>query len=103
MKNLISETMEIASEHFKDFGFEDEQIVPLLESGKRDLTKELNKLQELLSKEVIDIHSINLSVHALKGLFLTMGNAEVGNVLNELHKESANSHKITEIKHVLRI
>lgn len=103
MKNLISETMEIASKHFKNFGFEDEQIIPLLESGERDLTKELNNLQALLRKEVIEIHAINLSVHALKGLFLTMGNVEVGNVLNELHKESADSHKITEIQHLLRL
>lgn len=103
MKKVIDETMEIARQHFKNFGFEDEQILPLLESGRRDLTKELNNLQELLRKEVIEIDEINHSVHALKGLFLTMGNADVGNVLSELHKESANSHKITEIKHLLRI
>lgn len=103
MKNLINETMEIASEHFKNFGFEDEQIVPLLESGKRDLTKELNNLQELLKKEVIEIHPVNLSLHALKGLFLTMGNITVGEKLSEIRNESDDKHIINEVKVLLAI
>lgn len=103
MQNLINETMEMASEHFKNFGFEEEQIVPLLESGKRDLTKELNNLQELLRKEVIEIHTINLSLHALKGLFLTMGNATVGEKLSEIRNESDEKRIINEIKLLLAI
>jgi hypothetical protein len=103
MEHLIDETMDIASQHFKNFGFQDEQIVPLLESGKRDLTKELNKLQELLEKEVMEIHSINLSVHALKGLFLTMGNVTVGEKLSEIHHKSEDARSINEIKNLLSL
>ena len=103
MKNLINETMEIASQHFKNFGFEDEQIEPLLASGKRDLTKELNKLQELLQKEIIEIDKINLSVHAMKGLFLTMGNLSVGEKLSEIHNKSEDTRIINEIKKLLSL
>ena len=104
MKNLINETMEIASHHFKNFGFEEEQIEPLLASGKRDLTKELNKLQELLlQKEVIEIDKINLSVHAMKGLFLTMGNVTVGEKLSEIHNKSEDTRIINEIKGLLAV
>ncbi len=103
MKKVIDETMEIAAQHFKNFGFEDEQILPLLASGNRDLTKELNKLKELLKKEVIEVDKINLSVHALKGLFLTMGNVTVGEKLSEIHGKSEDSRIINEIKLLLTV
>jgi hypothetical protein len=103
MKKIIDETMEIAYQHFKSFSFEDEQIIPLLESGKRDLTKELNNLQELLKKEVIEIDKINLSVHALKGLFLTMGHDNVGEKLSEIHNKHEDTRIINEIKLLLAV
>jgi len=100
MDELINETVEIAHKHFKEFGFEDEQISSLLESGKRDLIKELIKLQKLLEKKLIDIDSVNLSLHALKGLFLTMGNTTVGDKLYEFRHKNENE-RITEIKKLL--
>ena len=103
MEKIITETAKIARENFEKFGFNDEQILQLLESGKRDLTLELSKLQQLLKDENTELDDINLSLHALKGLFLTMGNTNIGNKLNELHKEHKDSHKITEIKHLLDI
>ena len=103
MDKVINETVEIARKNFKEFGFEDEQIAQLIESGKRDLTKELTKLQTLLEKEVIEIDTINLSVHALKGLFLTMGNVTVGDKLTELHNESEDTRIISEIKCLLAV
>ena len=103
MDKVINETVEIARKNFKEFGFEDEQIAQLIESGKRDLTKELTKLQTLLEKEVIEIDTINLSVHALKGLFLTMGNVTVGDKLTELHNESEDTRIISEIKLLLDV
>ncbi len=103
MEKIINETVEIARKHFKGFGFEEEQIVPLLESGKRDLTKELNKLQKLLEKELIEINTINLSLHALKGLFSTMGNITVADKLIELRQESNDTRNITEIKELLGV
>ena len=101
MEKVINETVEIARKHFKKFGFEDEQIVSLLESGKRDLTKELTKLQKLIEKELIEIDTINLSLHALKGLFLTMGNIAVADTLDDLRQESTDTLIIRKIKKLL--
>ncbi len=101
MEKLINDTAEIARKHFQAFGFEDEQITALLAAGKRDLTKELSKLQALLESEQIDIDALNLSLHALKGLFLNMGNSMVAEKLNELRQEGSTAERITEIKALL--
>ena len=101
MDELINETVKISRKYFKGFAFEDEQIALLLESGKRDLTKELTKLKKLLESEQIDIDAVNRSTHALKGLFLTMGNNSIGEKLNELRKENENERIIIEIKKLL--
>jgi hypothetical protein len=103
MEKVINETAEMAHKHFKEFGFEDEQIVQLLESGKRDLTKELNKLQKILDQEPIEIDTVNLSLHALKGLFLTMGNTAVADKLIELRQESEITRIINDIKKLLGV
>lgn len=103
MDELINETVKISRKYFKELSFEDEQITSLIESGKRDLTKELTKLQKLFESEIIDITAVNLSLHALKGLFLTMGNIKIGNMFDELHNENDNSRIITEIMRLLDI
>ena len=102
MDKLINETAEIARKHFQGFGFEDEQILPLLEAGKRDLTKELKKLKTLVADERIDIDALNLSLHALKGLLLNMGNSSVADKLTELREEEkVSSQLLTDIKAML--
>lgn len=101
MDDLINETVEISRKYFKGFAFADEQIASLLESGKRDLTKELTKLQKLFESELIDMDALNLSIHALKGLFLTMGNNSIGEKLNELRQENESERIITETKKLL--
>jgi len=102
MDKLINETVEIARKHFQGFGFDDEQIVPLLEAGKRDLTKELEKLRTLVADERIDIDALNLSLHALKGLLLNMGNSSVADKLTELREEEKVSPQLlSDIKALL--
>lgn len=101
LEKLINETTEIARKHFQAFGFEDEQITSLLAAGQRDLTKELGKLQALLESDKIDIDVINLSLHALKGLFLNMGNIAVAEKLNELRQEGSTAERLAEIRALL--
>ena len=101
MEKLLNETIEIARKNFQAFGFEDEQVETLLSSGKRDLIKELTKLQNLLENAPIDIAKVNLSLHALKGLFATMGNSIVADQLNDLRQESDNRSILSEIKTLL--
>lgn len=101
MEKLINETIEIARKNFKGYGFEDAQVIPLLEAGRRDLTRELDKLHKLLEESALDIESINLSLHALKGLFLNMGNMTAADKLIELGQESTDARIISEIKSLL--
>jgi hypothetical protein len=103
MEKLIDETLEIAHKYFIDLGFKDDQVTPLLASGKRDITNELNKLKELLEEDKIEIDVLNLSLHALKGLFLMMGNIIIADKLNELRQENEMQNNIIEIQKVLSI
>lgn len=102
MEQLINETVEMARQHFKGFGFEDEQIEPLLAAGERDLRKELDKLRQLLEQDTADIDSVNLSLHGLKGLLLNMGNTTVADKLVELRQEK-DEHILTELKSLLAL
>ena len=101
MEKLIDETVEIARKRFGEFGFSDDQVVKLLESGKRDLVKEFGKLQKLLEEEPEDIKAINLSMHAIKGLLLNMGNMALADKFIELRQEGESRNIITEIKTLL--
>lgn len=101
MQRLIDETIAIAGKNFQGFGFDEEQIDSLLEAGKRDLTKELKVLQTLLGSEPINVNTLNLSLHALKGLLLNMGNIEVAEKFTELRQGKMDTHALTEIKALL--
>lgn len=92
----------MARKHFKGFGFEDDQIEPLLAAGERDLRKELDKLRQLLEEENINIDSINLSLHGLKGLLLNMGNTAVADKLVELRQEK-DEYILEELKSLLSL
>lgn len=102
MEQLINETVETARQHFKGFGFEDEQIEPLLAAGERDLRKELDKLRQLLEQDTVNIESVNLSLHGLKGLLLNMGNTTVADKLVELRQEK-DEHILSELKSLLAL
>ena len=103
MEQLIDETIENANQYFVGLGFKEDQVGALIESGKRDLTEEVNKLSKLLEEKHINIDTINLSLHALKGLFLMMGNIRIANKLNELRQENELQSNIIEIQKVLGI
>jgi len=103
MEELIEETKRIAAERFKTFGFAQAQIDQLLASGERDMKKELAHLRELLMQEPNDIELINRSLHALKGLFLNMGNDDAAEKLTDLRKEEDHASKIKVLKKLTQI
>jgi len=100
MEELIVETKKIASERFKTFGFGEAQIEQLLSSGERDIRKEAAHLQELLAEESADPEAINKSLHALKGLFLNLGNEALAEQLTDLRQEDNYGEKITVLKNL---
>lgn len=87
MEKIISETEVIAFDYLKAFGFADEQVNTLIIQGKKDLRKELTKLQTLLHAEVVSYDDINNILHALKGLLFQLGNHNVADQLGEIRSQ----------------
>jgi len=103
MSDLIEQTLHMATAKFKKFGFQDAQISQLIESGKKDLEREIQKLVSILSSDTLDFEALNNSLHALKGLLLNMGNDTIANKLIELRNGEDSDTKITEIKNIFKI
>ncbi len=101
MKKIISETEVMARDYFKAFGFEDEQINALISVGKRDLEKELTKLERLLHADLTALDDINNVLHALKGLLFQLGNHAVAEKLNEIRSHLDSEATIKEIAELL--
>ena len=102
MEELIEETRRIAIERFGTFGFAQAQIDQLLSSGERDIRKEAARLQQLLSENTPDPEQINQSLHALKGLFLNMGNEVLAEKLSDLRHDENHKEKITVLKNLFK-
>lgn len=101
MKKIISETEVMAHDYFKAFGFEDEQINLLIMQGKKDLHKELTKLEALLHADPVSLDDINNVLHALKGLLFQLGNHVLAEKLNEVRSHLNSEISIKEISQLL--
>ena len=102
MKNIISRTEIIAYDYFKDFGFNEDQINSLILQGKKDLHKELTKLETLLiHADTVSIDDINNILHALKGLLFQMGNHDLAEKLNEIRSNDQREVILKEIPALL--
>lgn len=88
----------IAYNYFKEFGFNDEQINSLIIQGKKDLQKELTKLETLLiDADTVSLDEINNVLHSLKGLLFQLGNHEIAEKFNELRSENERKVILKEI------
>ena len=103
MGTFIDESLEIAAEKFKAFGFSQVQIEQLLSSAKRDLEAEVGKLEELLRADSPDTAMINQSLHALKGLLYNMGHTEAGDKMAELRNDAGREDQIVKIRETLHL
>lgn len=101
MKNIINETEMMAHAYFKDFGFNEDQINTLIAQGKKDLYKELGKLEMLIDNDMEFLDDINNVLHALKGLFFQLGNHEVAEQLDEIREGQNSKDKLKEISELL--
>jgi len=102
MKNIISKTEVIAYDYFKDFGFNEDQINSLIIQGKKDLHKELTKLETLLiHADTVSIDDINNILHALKGLLFQMGNHELAEKLNEIRSKDEREVILKDLSELL--
>ncbi|SFV60004.1 hypothetical protein MNB_SV-3-688 [hydrothermal vent metagenome] len=103
MGTLMKESLDIAAEKFKSFGFNEEQINQLLATGKRDLEQEIEKLKTLLAEDSFNHEKINQSLHAIKGLLYNLGNNEAGDIMAELKNNQDSSEQINKIKKTLNL
>jgi hypothetical protein len=101
MKKIISETEVIAYDYLKAFGFKDEQITLLIIQGKKDLHKELTKLEALLHADVVSLDNINDVLHALKGLLFQLGNHKLAEKLNEIRSHLDSEVTLKQISQLL--
>ena len=101
MEKIISETEVIAYNYLEAFGFEDEQIKPLIDRGKKDLQENLTKLEMSLHEDTISIDDINNVLHALKGLLFNLGNHKLAEQLNEIKSHLESKASLEEISQLL--
>jgi hypothetical protein len=99
----MKESLQIATEKFKSFGFNDAQIEQLLTSATQDIKREIEKLYPLLESDTADIQKINQSLHALKGLLYNMGNTEAGDKMAALVNDDTLGEQIADIKKILHL
>jgi hypothetical protein len=92
MKKIIRQTEKTAYDYLKAFGFEDEQIFPLVEKGKVDLEKTVLKLEGLLTDSPIAWDEVDNALHAIKGLLYHLGN----NALAERIDQSRDTFQETD-------
>ena len=103
MEKIISETEVIAFDYLKAFGFVDEQVNTLILQGKKDLRKELTKLQTLIHSDVASLDDINNVLHALKGLLFQLGNHNVANQLTEIRSHLDSEATLKKIALLLNL
>jgi len=102
MKNIISETAVIAYDYLNEFGFNEDQINSLITQGKKDLHKELTKLETLLiHTDTVSLDDINNVLHALKGLLFQMGNHDLAEKVNEIRSNDEREVILKEISELL--
>jgi len=102
MLEIIETTLQLAKEKFEKFGFKEEQVSQLIESGRKDLEQEISKLKDILHSSDIDMKVLNDSLHALKGLLLNMGNNKIADKLIELKNSDDTQLKIEQIKSIFK-
>ena len=75
MQNIIVETERRAYIFLKEFGFEENEIIPVVTKGISELENTLKKLKTLLGTcHEHDKEALDDLLHALKGLLFQLGN-----------------------------
>lgn len=103
MEKLITESEVIAFDYLKAFGFSDEQVASLIAQGKKDLEKELSKLEILIDSDDLSYDDINDVLHALKGLLFQLGNHNLAEQLNEIRSDLQSKNALEEIRSLLSL
>ena len=79
MQKLLNETKEKAYLFLREFGFEEDELEPVITKGLLDLESAINHLSEVLAKEKPDNEELDGVLHGLKGLLFQLGNHDAAN------------------------
>jgi len=101
MSRLIETIQKSAIEYMREFGFESEQIDILIDKGKKDLTKALEKLEKEFAKESPSIQELSDILHAIKGVLYNLGSHDLANHINEARENLERKTTQDEIKKLL--
>ena len=84
MQKLLNETKEKAYLFLREFGFEEDELEPVITKGLHDLESAINHLSEVLEKEKPDNEELDGVLHGLKGLLFQLGNHDAANSAERL-------------------
>jgi len=102
MQKIIDETKERAYQYLKEFGFEENEIVPVVSKGIFELTTTLEKLRTLLVPcHEYDLELLDDLLHALKGLLFQLGNHLLAERIEELRVYDNTEILCEELKRTL--
>ena len=100
MAEWIEKTQEMAFDYLIGFGFEEAQVLPLLEQSRKDLEKEYAKFLSLIEIRPCSVEELNNVLHALKGLLFHLGNHSLAEKLDEMRGEGI-EERCTELRQLL--
>jgi len=103
MEKIIAETELIALDYLSAFGFSQEQMIPLIEQGKKDLRDEMLKLRDILSQTQVSFDEVNSSLHVLKGILFQIGNHALAEKLVEVRSHLSTDKELQEIAELLSL
>lgn len=87
--------MDSAQKYFMESGFSPETVALLLDAGRRDMEKELSKLEHLKAQEPFLFEETDSVLHALKGLLMNTGNAVDAGKINDIRSMEAHDRHET--------
>ena len=84
MQKLLEETKEKAYLFLREFGFEEDELDPIVKKGLKELQETLTDLSKLLKRTTIAHKDMDDVLHGLKGLLFQLGNHEAANKAEKL-------------------
>jgi Ni,Fe-hydrogenase I large subunit len=101
MKNLIHETEKKAYLYLQEFGFEENEVAPVVTKGLSELKSILEKLKNFLeTSQEGDMEILDDLLHALKGLLFQLGNHEMADKVEKLREYDEMEKVCTELKQI---
>jgi len=87
MNSIIEATKNKAYGYLRAFGFDEEEIEPVIQKGLRDLENTLVKLQVTVrSENTPDLQTLDDLLHGLKGLLFQLGNHELAKEVDAIRR-----------------